>query len=114
MLGMKSMGNGLLLRATCDAHRVPALCHELPTSTVITGIDSLAILKQALNAVRTFKPLSKTQLAALLRKTSQAAAEGRYERFKTDTVFDATARHPEWLGSFRGWCKVWLASEPEA
>ncbi|HZU36970.1 MAG TPA: aldo/keto reductase [Gemmataceae bacterium] len=99
VLGMKSMGNGLLLQSKVVT---PIEClhyaMNLPTSTVITGMDSLALLKQGLQAVRTFKPLSKTQLAALLRKTAPAAAEGRYELFKTDTVFDATARHPEWLG----------------
>src|SRR6266576_182818 len=32
---------------------------NLPTSTVITGIDSLKILDQALEAAKTFKPMSK-------------------------------------------------------
>jgi hypothetical protein len=33
-----------------------------------------------------------------LRKTATAAADGQYEQFKTTARFDATARHPEWLG----------------
>jgi len=37
-------------------------------------------------------------VAALLARTAQAAATGKYERFKTSTAFDATARHLEWLG----------------
>ena len=37
-------------------------------------------------------------MAALLRRTEQAAAEGRYELFKTDSVFDGTAKNPQWLG----------------
>ena len=56
------------------------------------------ILKQDLAAVRDFKPLSAAQMAALLRRTEQAAAEGRYELFKTNNVFDSTAQHPQWLG----------------
>jgi hypothetical protein len=71
---------------------------NLPTSVVITGIDSLEILKQALEAARTFKPLTGEQVAALLKRTAAAAASGQYEKFKTDKVFDATATHPEWLG----------------
>jgi hypothetical protein len=37
-------------------------------------------------------------VAALLERTARAAAEGRFELFKTDTGFDSTAKHPEWLG----------------
>ena len=35
---------------------------------------------------------------ALLKKTAQAAQNGRFEPFKTTSGFDATAKHPEWLG----------------
>jgi hypothetical protein len=71
---------------------------NLPTFVVITGIDSMKFLEQALEAVRTFKRISKTQVAALLSRTNQAAATGKYELFKTTPAFDATATHPEWLG----------------
>ena len=71
---------------------------NLPTSTVITGIDRMELLKQALEAVRTFQPMTQSQVAALLERTAKAAADGRYELFKTDTGFDATARNPNWLG----------------
>lgn len=37
------------------------------------------------------------QLAGLLAKT-KPYADGTYELFKTSAVFDATARHPDWLG----------------
>jgi hypothetical protein len=55
-------------------------------------------LKQALEAVKTFRPLTAEQTEALLQRTARAAAEGQYELFKTDTRFDSTAHHPEWLG----------------
>jgi len=71
---------------------------NLPTSVVITGIDSIPILDQALEAVRTFQPMSAPQVNGLLQRTEKAAADGKYERFKTTPVFDATARYPEWLG----------------
>ena len=41
--------------------------------------------------------MGKAQVAALLSRTSQAAATGKYEGFKTTPAFDATARHPEWI-----------------
>jgi len=71
---------------------------SLATSTVITGIDSMEILRQDLEAVRTFKPLSTQQMASLLEKTAQAVAEGKYELFKTSAQFDGTAHNPQWLG----------------
>ncbi len=70
----------------------------MPTSTVITGIDSQEILKQGLKAVTTFEPLTEQQVAALLARTNAAASAGRFERFKTTNAFDGTARNPAWLG----------------
>jgi aryl-alcohol dehydrogenase-like predicted oxidoreductase len=99
VLGMKSMGDGLVLKSK-TATPVECLHYAmtLPTSTVITGIDSMDILKQDLEAVKTFKPLTDKQMADLLDRTAKAAADGRFERFKTTNGFDGTAKHPEWLG----------------
>jgi hypothetical protein len=71
---------------------------NLPTSTVITGIDSIKILEQALQAARSFKPMNPQAVSALLYRTAQSAATGEYEQFKTSTRFDATSRNPQWLG----------------
>jgi hypothetical protein len=71
---------------------------SLPTSTVITGIDSLTILRQDLEAVKTFRPPAEGEVAALLARTATAAAAGRFERFKTTNGFDGTAKNPNWLG----------------
>ena len=45
---------------------------NLPTSVVITGIDSQEILQQAFEAAETFKPMSKEEVAALQAKTGRA------------------------------------------
>jgi hypothetical protein len=65
---------------------------------VITGVDSMAILDQACEAARTFRPLSEAEVDALLAKTAKAAARGEFEPFKTSSIFDGTAQHPAWLG----------------
>jgi hypothetical protein len=65
---------------------------------VITGIERQEILDQAFEAARTFEPLTPVQMAALRARTATAAADGRYELFKTTPRFDSTAKHPEWLG----------------
>jgi len=99
VLGMKSMGDQIILKSGMVK---PLECLHyalsLPTSVVITGIDSQEILQQAFEAAKTFKPMSKEQAAALLAKTEKAAAQGEYELFKTSAHFDSTAHHPEWLG----------------
>jgi aryl-alcohol dehydrogenase-like predicted oxidoreductase len=99
VLGMKPLGSGAILQSgAVSAIECLHYALNLPTSVVITGIESMARLDQALEAVRTFKPLSEAQLAALLTKTASLAVTGKYERFKTSAGFDGTARHPEWLG----------------
>ena len=37
-------------------------------------------------------------LDALLARTREAAATGRFEPFKTSSIFDGTAENPQWLG----------------
>jgi hypothetical protein len=37
-------------------------------------------------------------VASLLAKTLEAAKTGEFEPFKTTSLFDGTARNPEWLG----------------
>jgi aryl-alcohol dehydrogenase-like predicted oxidoreductase len=99
VLGMKSMGNGVILKSGIVT---PVECLHyalnLPTSVVITGCDSLEVLDQALEAVRTFRPLADAEVAALLAKTAPAGERGQWEPFKTSSIFDSTAANPEWLG----------------
>jgi len=99
VLGMKSMGDknivdsGVVTPVECLHYAM-----TLPTSVVITGIESMKILDQALDAVRTFEPMTASQMVALLNRTAIAAANGQYELFKTTDKFDSTARNPQWLG----------------
>jgi aryl-alcohol dehydrogenase-like predicted oxidoreductase len=99
VLGMKSMGAGVILKSkTVSPIECLHYALNLPASVVITGIDSLEILDQAFEAVRSFQPLNREAVEALLARTAHAAAKGEFELFKTSSVFDATAEHPEWLG----------------
>jgi len=99
VLGMKSLANGIILRSkTVTAMECLHYALNLPTSVVITGIDSLEVLDQAFEAARTFRPLTEAELKSLLAKTAQAAAHGEFELFKTTSIFDSTASNPKWLG----------------
>ena len=99
VLGMKSMGDGNLLKS---GRVKPVECLHyalnLPTSVVITGCESMAILDQAIDAAQTFRPLKRAEVAALLAKTKDAAMTGEFEPFKTTQQFDGTAQHPQWMG----------------
>src|SRR2546426_2278387 len=99
ILGMKSMANGILLKSnTVTPIECLHYALNLPTSVVITGIDSMEILDQACSAVESFHPLSSDERDALLTRTREAAATGRFEPFKTSSIFDGTAENPRWLG----------------
>ena len=99
VLGMKSMANGRILQSrTVSAIECLHYALNLPTSVVITGCDSMAILDQACEAARTFRPMSEQEVTSLLARTAGAAATGEFELFKTTSIYDGTAEHPEWLG----------------
>jgi aryl-alcohol dehydrogenase-like predicted oxidoreductase len=99
VLGMKCMANGILLKSkTATPLECLHYALNLPTSVVITGMDSMEILEQAFSAVESFNPLNKVEVDALLAKTREAAATGRFEPFKTSSIFDGTAENPQWLG----------------
>jgi predicted aldo/keto reductase-like oxidoreductase len=99
VLAMKPMGDHCILESR-TATPVECLHYpmNLPTSVVITGCDSLPILEQALNAARSFRPMSDTQVSELLARTAKAAQAGQYERYKTTHHFDGTIHNPQWLG----------------
>jgi aryl-alcohol dehydrogenase-like predicted oxidoreductase len=99
VLGMKSMGDGLLLKSgTVTPVECLTYALSLPTSVVITGCESIERVDQAVEVARTFKPLTPAQVAAILAKTRQAAMTGQFELFKTSPRFDGTARNPQWMG----------------
>jgi aryl-alcohol dehydrogenase-like predicted oxidoreductase len=100
ILAMKTMGDGVFLKSGAPVTPIECLHYamNLPASVVITGIDSDAILDQAFEATRTFKPMSGEAVAALVAKTEAYAADGKYEFFKTSSHFDTTAKHADYLG----------------
>ncbi len=99
VLAMKTLANGTIMESkVVSAIECLQYAMNLPSSVVITGCENMEDLEQALTAARTFKPLTNDQVANLLAKTEQLASRGEYELFKTTSVYDGTASHPEWLG----------------
>ena len=99
ILGMKALADGGILETkTVTAVECLNYALTLPTSVVITGMESMERLEQALKVIADFKPLAVEEVDALLAKTAKVAAKGAYEKFKTGVKFDGTATHPEWMG----------------
>ena len=99
VLGMKSLGDPFILESkTVTAPEALRYSLSLPTSVVITGIEKMDILEQALTVAKNFKAMSQTEMTAILAKTKEAAMTGKFEKFKTDNRFDGTAKNPKWLG----------------
>ncbi len=99
VIGMKPMGNGIILKSgTVRAKECLRYALSLPTSVVVTGIDSMKVLDQAIEVASTFTPLDAGERSGLLSRTKTAATKGEFELFKTSSLFDSTATHPEWLG----------------
>jgi predicted aldo/keto reductase-like oxidoreductase len=99
VLGMKPIGSGTILKSgVVTAPECLRYALSLPTSVVINGCNSMELLDQAFQVALTFKPLSEAEMTALLAKTRDAALTGKYELFKTTSMFDGTAHNPQWMG----------------
>jgi len=99
VLGMKSMANGVILKSkVVTAEECLRYALSLPTSVVITGIDKMEVLDQAIRIADGFKPMSDEEREELLARTAKPAARGEFELFKTSSIHDSTATNPDWLG----------------
>ncbi len=98
VLGMKCMGGGDILKSgIVTPHECLRYSLSLPTSVVITGCESMAILDQAVQVGRNYKPFEPAELEELLSRTAKIAEGGELEAFKTSTKYDGTVRNPHWL-----------------
>jgi len=98
VLGMKSMGSGDILKSgVVKPEECLRYSLSLPTSVVITGIDSDKVLAQDLEVARSFQPLSADDKQALLARAADAAKNGQYELFKTSHKYDGTEANKHWL-----------------
>jgi uncharacterized protein len=94
-IGMKSLGGGALpaggkIVAAKVATVEECLRYALsqPIASLVSGIDTMDVLKQNVKIARAFKPLAGDELAALLAKVKPEAGDGRHEAFKSQTQFD--------------------------
>jgi len=98
VLGMKPLGAGRLLETKCvSAFECLHYAMNLPTSVVITGMQCMRDVNQAIAAALSFRPLTSEQVEDILARTKDAARKGRYETYKTTKQHDGTTQSPKWL-----------------
>lgn len=89
-LGMKSMGGSgeMVKHGAVTAEEALRYAMSLPVATTISGMESMSVLRQNLEIVRGFRPLSAEAMQQLRDRCRPEAADGRYELFKTTKKYD--------------------------
>jgi predicted aldo/keto reductase-like oxidoreductase len=84
-IGMKSLGGDGRAIKEKAAGVTQALRYalSLPIASLVSGIDSLRILRQNLRIARQFKPMTAQERRAYEQRLTTDAADGRYELYKT-------------------------------
>ena len=89
-IGMKSLGGdarSVTARVVSpqDAIRYTL---SLPIATLVSGIDTMRILRQNLAIAQGFRPMTARQRQTLLKRVAPAARDGRFELYKITAAFD--------------------------
>ena len=61
---------------------------SLPIATLVSGINSLEVLRKNLEIARTFTPMKPEEMQVLRDRCAKHAADGRFELYKTSKKFD--------------------------
>src|SRR5262249_9747964 len=89
-LAMKSLGgNGQpIVKGVVRLEEALRYAMSLPVTTTISGIDSLAVLRQNVASARDFKPMNATEMEALCRRCAPEAGDGHLELYKSTMKYD--------------------------
>jgi aryl-alcohol dehydrogenase-like predicted oxidoreductase len=90
ILGMKPMtGKGRPIeKGDASAAEMLRYAMSLPVATTLSGIASIAHLRENVEAARSFRPMTEDEMKALREKCRPKAADGRYELYKVSLAFD--------------------------
>jgi predicted aldo/keto reductase-like oxidoreductase len=89
-LGMKSLGGDgqPILHGVVTAEEGLRYAMSLPVATTISGIDSLAVLRQNLAIARGFTSMTPEDMQLLRQRCAPFAADGHLELFKSTKRYD--------------------------
>jgi aryl-alcohol dehydrogenase-like predicted oxidoreductase len=90
VLGMKSMsGEGdPVKKKAITPQEALRYAMSLPVTTIVSGIDSVPVLRQNLKIAQEFTPMSATEMESLRQRVRPSALDGRFELYKTSAKFD--------------------------
>ncbi len=90
VLGMKSLGGSgeMVVQGAITVKDALHYAMSLPVATTISGMDSVAVLKQNLEIVSQFEKLSAAEMAAIEKRCAGEAGDGHLELFKTTVKYD--------------------------
>lgn len=89
-IGMKSL-NGTadaVKKGVLTAKEALTYVMSLPVATLVSGMNSLEVLRENLEIARTFTPMTAEAMQALRDRCATHAADGRFELYKTSKKFD--------------------------
>jgi predicted aldo/keto reductase-like oxidoreductase len=91
IIGMKSLGGGHLMESGIDVTPAEAIRYSmsLPIATLVSGMNSLEVMRQNLETARNFTPLTDEERQDILARSAPGAPNGAYEFYKTSRRFDA-------------------------
>jgi aryl-alcohol dehydrogenase-like predicted oxidoreductase len=89
-LGMKSLSGDArqVKKKVVTAEEALRYAMSLPVATTICGMDSMRVLRQNIRMAAGFKPMSNRQMAALRKRVSDEAQDGRFELYKTTAAHE--------------------------
>lgn len=90
VLGMKSLGGSgeMITNGAITVKDALSYAMSLPVATTISGMNSLAILKQNIEIASKFEKLAPFEMAAIERRCEGEAGDGHLELFKTTVKYD--------------------------
>lgn len=98
IIGMKALGSGRFLESTdVPASELLRWAMSQRVSTVVTGCESVDEVRQAITAASDFEYMTPEERQSIIERVAQIAADGGLEKYKTDTIHDATSDNPHWL-----------------
>jgi aryl-alcohol dehydrogenase-like predicted oxidoreductase len=89
-IGMKSLsGDARPVKAkVVSAEEALGYAMSLPVATVVSGIDSMKVLRQNIAVARGFPPMSARARESLRRRVRSVSSDGRYELYKISANFE--------------------------
>ena len=89
-IGMKSLGGDArsVTGRVVSPQEAMRYTLSLPLATLVSGIDTMRILRQNLAIAQGFRPMTARQRQALLKRVAPVAGDGRFELYKITAAFD--------------------------